>query len=83
MSVESRKGASKNQSGVRPLIKASPDVSVCTFWKVDISMLLIHAESFMYPFYSGKSCTFASTKQCPSPHHLVEMECKNCIFHRV
>ncbi len=52
MSVESRKEASKNQSGVRPLIKASSDVSICTVWKVGITVLRIHVEYFKYSLYS-------------------------------
>lgn len=48
MLVECREEASKNQPGVRPLIKASSDASICTARKVDypdLSSIVIQMNS--------------------------------------
>lgn len=39
MLVERRKEAGENQSGVRPLIKASSDVSILTLQRADTTIL--------------------------------------------
>lgn len=52
--VKSRKEASKNQSGVGPVIKALSDVSICKDGQVNTTILTIHI-ILSHNLYSGKT----------------------------
>lgn len=76
MLVESRKEASNNQSGVRPLIKALSDLSICTALKGDIT---IRVENML----SNCSAIFIPKNNAHLHDIHKTISESGCTFHRV